>query len=123
MRQIDVTSLEFKRYLWNAYFRGAPKSEDDLEIAVRVTKLLKGVSVAVAISDAEEDAGVLPGRTLIDDKASVIFEEDEYKMVRDRIKEFIPNISNALADEFSEFWERFKGSEKITPQVVEEEDG
>lgn len=122
MRKLEVRADEFKRFFWGSYVTGQAKSEGDLEIALRVIKKLKYISLENPMTDEERDKGIIPGRQMIDESATLVFEEDEYKSVKDRCVAFVTQVNYILAEEYTDFLNRLKGCEKYEATSEEEKE-
>ncbi len=125
MRTIRVNEMEFDKIFWGSFAATGAKNESELEIALRVLKKLKGVSLDKPLSKDEVAQGMIPNRKLIDEEAEFIFEEDEYGLVKDKLVVHLPNISLILADVFYGLLTRFKEAEKwevgAEPEVESED--
>ena len=121
MRVITVAADEFDMILWRAIASQTAKTEDELEIALRVIGKVKDVSLENPLSTEEKAQGQVPNRKLIDEETEFIFEEDEYKLIKDKLIAFLPSVALAIADVFSGLLEKIKETKKQPAAVISED--
>ena len=121
MKKFNVSRNEFNRLLWNGFVSGAAKSESELDVALRVVRKLKTLSIENTLTKEESEAGIIPGRKLDGPDADVVLEEDEYNAVRDRLIAFIPNVQFVLIEDFHALLTKVKLAVEVktSPKVVE----
>lgn len=108
MKSVKISPWDFNSFLWFAVAGSSAKDEVELEVALRLIRKLKAIS-----KEVEEDSapGTIRGRVFAGDSpVEVVFEEDEWALLRDRVISVIPKVSLAAAEEFSEFLNRVKSA-------------
>ena len=112
MRAITVKRDQFNDFLFPAIARSAAKDEQELEVAVRVLKKVKDPDktyeedipkpqLEMAQSSGQK---IYPFRKLAPPDHKFIFEEDEHKLIVDRLREFLKTVSLIAAEEFLDFF-------------------
>jgi hypothetical protein len=119
MRTISFSNREFDLFIWRPVaFQGIGKS--DPETFVRLLRLIKGISIEKPVDKGADSDTVIPNRRLPEDGGSLTLEEDEYKLLKDRVEKWVETLVGALADEYFEFRGRLEKAEKFdaTPQTA-----
>lgn len=120
MRVITVTGKEFDIIFWRALASQSVKNESELEVALRVLKKVKDVSLENPLNADEKAQGMVPGRKLIDEESEFIFKEDEYRLAKEKLMTFLPSVALAVADVFRELLTKFEEAEKQPAAVIDE---
>jgi hypothetical protein len=125
MRTVDITKDEFDNFLYSAIAADSAKDENELEVAVRLMRKIKAVSVELDFTKAEkeriaEGERLRKSRGLVGAYACLELEEDEWKMVCDRLKNYTKFVSTAVADEYADLVQKIKTAETIRPTIVKE---
>lgn len=123
---LSVTKREFDDFLFPAFAIGSSKDEGDLEIAFRVRRRFR-VIAKPEVMDPERVREIIkmgntpvPSLKLEATEEELFLEEDEYRLIKDRVIAYIPRVSNAIADELYEFVQKVKDAPEPTKQLKEE---
>jgi hypothetical protein len=117
MKKVTFTNEEFTRFVWGPFVSGTAKSEDELEVSIRVLKKFKAASLPREITEAEKEQGVIPHRSLKKSPTHFLFEEDEHRNLLARLRDFLPKVVIAIAEEYHDVLMRVKDAEE--PKTVE----
>lgn len=116
MRAVHLNKEQFDNFLYPAIARSSAKDEQEMEVAVRVLKKLKDPSVTYEEELHHHDVEVAkqkgqklyPFRKLDPPEHTFYLEEEEHRLITDRLKEFLKTISLIAAEEFLDFFLNFK---------------
>lgn len=132
MRNVEVTKDEYNDFLYPAVGGSTAKSEQELETALRVMKKINAPDVTTVLEvpadqlRAAEARGqrLLPTRKLSAPKMELILEEDEWKLVVERLKAYIPQVTLLGAEALYNFLQKLVNAdaedakESARPQVL-----
>lgn len=112
MRRLTVDAREFKFFVWPAVAHAPIANANELDTIVATLKKLKAISVEATLTEAQEEAGAIPQRSLEGDDALLLFEEAEYNLFKDKLTAWAKNVAIGVADEFSELLTKIKTAER-----------
>lgn len=104
MRAVTLTKTQFDEHVFPAFTAQGAEDERQLEVALRVLRKFREVAV-----EDEVDPRVLeklngksfyPNLVLPAAEQGFQFEEDEHRLLLDRMKAFIPRINILAAEDF-----------------------
>ena len=123
MRYVEFKKEEFDDIIYPSFAKSSSKDESELETAVRLVRKFKTVATPEEISyerltDARNNGGrLIPSLKLNYDSQLFELEEDEWKMIKDRVKNAIPTISNVIAEELFDLLTRIRNA--ATEKAIE----
>lgn len=121
MRTIELTKHEFDETFFGVVTNGnsPAKDENEHEIALRLLRQLKDTTLTYP-EDPKPDVVAQveasgqrwwPSYRLHADSVSLELEEDVYRVVRHRFKDYIPLVHPLMAEEFDVVWQKIKTAE------------
>lgn len=129
MRTVTLTRQQFDEHVFPAFVAKAAESEQQMEVAVRVLRKFKDPGVT---EDEELDPRVVaqangksvyPNRVLLDEDATFDLEEDEHRLVLERLKAFVTRINVLAAEDFMATIAAVKDAPEAKPPVAIAEEG
>lgn len=104
-RTISLTKYEFDSLFYPSIANGSAENETELEVALRVVrKITNDTQTVEEVITAERRAEakrmgikLVPQREALNDPVIFTFEEDEYRMIMDRMVKAIPRYTLAVA--------------------------
>lgn len=107
MRSMTISAVEFENYIFPGFASQGAKTEDELEVRLRVLRKLKASSSPLPGPTTDgQGQRVFTGRTMDNDEAYFEFEEDEFKVLRESLVASLPMWSLLAQEEVSDILER-----------------
>lgn len=114
MRKVEITRDEFNDFLYPAVGGSSAQSEQELETALRVMKKLHDPESTQIIEIPEDqrraaqEAGqrILPVRRLKAPDMKLVLEEDEHRLIVERLKAYIPKVTLLGAEALYDFLQK-----------------
>ena len=127
MRKLTWTAHQFNNFVYPNLATNTAKGDGNWECALRVMKILNDPEITKEVSKtAAETAAEKEGRAtyqlrhLLDPSAEFLFQDDEYRMIRDKVKDARDNIALMAAADFEATLQVINDAEKI--EVEEKKD-
>lgn len=134
MRQVTFTKLQFRNFIYPQIGKGTSKGEGDWEAAIRLVKVLKDdeLTEEIPYNEAEREAlakgeMIYPFRTLIEDSATFLFQDDEFRFLETKMKADRPKVPLLAGEDYDSLLQALKDAEKIEkkaeqkkPELVDE---
>lgn len=120
MRKVEIGKHEFAEIVWPAVHRLPAKDVQENGVVVGLSKKLKAVGQPRPLNEREqkaEDEGqlVFPDY-VVDGAVELLLEDEEWRLLKDRVKKWLPNLTGYAAQMFGELLERIESAEKIEPE-------
>lgn len=129
MRNVTLTAYQFNNFVYPPLGSGNAKGDGDWETALRVMKKLKDPELTMpkALDEKELEAQqegkpVYAFYKLLDDEATFLLEEDEWRFVRDKVKANRDNVALMAAQDYEACMVAIKDAEKVEVKVEEDDD-
>ena len=127
MRKLTLTAFQFDNFVYPPLGQGNAKGDASWETALRVMKVLKDPELtrprdldADELKAQKEGKPVYAFHKLLDSEAEFMFEEDEWRFVRDKVKENRDNVSLMAAQDYEETLVLLNDAEKIEVKEVDD---
>ena len=129
MREITITRREFAEFLWPIVTSSAPDAVKQRFLARDVLNLLSDddytEEVPLTVEQIEQAARTNKhawnSRRLRDDEHTFLVEEEECRLIEDRLISATPHVSIICLNDFSPLVDKFKDPKKHTAKVVPDE--
>lgn len=106
MKAVTVTKQQFDEHLFPAFVSKGAEDERQMEVAVRVLRKFKDPRVTEdeeidpRVIESAKGKTVYPNRLLTVDRHTFALEEDEHRLVVERLKAFVTRINVLAAEDF-----------------------
>ena len=128
MRKLTLTAHQFNSFVYPNVAHDNAKGDGDWETALRVIQHLKdpektkeAAMTADEVKAKQEGRPVYPNYRLLDDEAEFLFQDDEWRMVRDKVKAGRDTCLITAAVDFEELLQVIENAEKVEVKEVEPE--
>lgn len=117
-RSVTLSKYEFDSLFYPSIANGSAENETELEVAMRVIhKLMDGTAEEFITEERRVEARkhgirLVPQRELIEKEVVYIFEEDEHRLIVDRLVKSIPRYTIAVAPQLHNLIKRLQETPK-----------
>lgn len=120
MRKIRFTSLQFNNFVYPNVAHNNAKGDGEWETALRLVKILKDPAKTkeMPLSKGEIEAqemgrAAYPNHCLLDDEAEFLVQDDEWRMIRDKVKAGRDTVLITASEDFEATLQAIEDAEKI----------
>lgn len=122
MRQIHLTMVEYREFVWTAVNRLPSQDEQELGTQIEVKRKLKALGHELPLSDEDREAVAqgevrYPGYT-VDGPVDLVLEEDEWRWLKARLRKWLPFVSGYAGEDFHELLRKVDAAEKFDVQAA-----
>ena len=123
MRKVKFTAFQFNNFVYPYVAHASAKGEGDWETALRVIKILKDPTKTkvspmspAEVKAKEEGQPVYPNHRLLDSEAEFLVQDDEYRMIRDKVKARRDDVLITAAEDFEILLQVLNDAEEVEVQ-------
>ena len=127
MKQLTFTKSHFDLFVFPQVGTAQAKSDSEFEAALRLLRKLKDPALTVEkpLTQAEEEAEKNGDRVfrfyrLLEDQATFLLQDDEFRLLKDRITGHKTTVSLVAVEEFNELLQVLKDPPEVEVEPVKE---
>ncbi len=126
MRQLKVTAHQFDNFVYPHVANGLGKGDGDWEAGGRLLRKFKDSKLTREkpltpdeVKAKAEGRAVYPFRRLVHESAVFLLQDDEYRIVKEKVKGMRDHTPLYAADDFDAAWEAIEAAEEFEPEIPE----
>lgn len=125
MRKLSLTADQFDAFVFPYVATSSAQNDGEFETALRLLRKLKdpALTMPAPLTDAEEKARQAGGKVfafakLRESEATFLLEEDEWKLLQNRVAAFKTKVNIVALEDFAALLEAIKTAPEFKPEVA-----